>query len=173
MNIYKLILNLSFVLTLLFIFTDSGNSQDIVRVESANAGIHVKSESTDSKIILAQRGDLFELASFKNGWVGIKMFSGKIRYLKADDVEIVSDFSEQVNSSKIIELCQDVQLIEDQAIVEANSKYPEDSSSAEAYKNVIIDKDVLALFRSNNIPAIQNSIFLDCINDSLVPFLDS
>lgn len=173
MNINNLITNLFVVITLLLVYTTSGSSQDVVRVNSDNAEIHVKPELTDSQSMLAQKGDSFELVSFKNGWVGIQMFSGKVRYLKTNDVELMRDFYfEEVHSSKIIELCQDVQIIEDQATEEANSKYPEDQRGADEYKNVLIDSGVLNLFRNNNIPATHNSIFLDCINDSLMPFLD-
>lgn len=173
MKIFKQIAKLILVITFLFVYTTSGISQDFVRVDTENAAIHVKPESTDSQFMLAQKGDLFELKSWRNGWVGIQMFSGKVRYLKTSDVEIVSDFFfEQVEASKIIELCQDVQSIEDQATVDANSKYPEDQKSADEFKNILIDKGILKLFRVNNIPATHNSIFLDCINDSLVPYLD-
>jgi hypothetical protein len=174
MNINKKISILLLAPLLQLVFTTPGTTQDIVRVNSEFAAIHVNPESMGSQIIPAKKGDLFELAGFNNnGWVSIQMFSGKIRYLKTSDVEIVSDlFSDQVNLSKLIGLCQEVQLIEDQAIEEANSKYPEDHRSAETYKYVMIDKEVLTLFRNNNIPATQNSIFLDCINDSLYPFLD-
>lgn len=174
MNTYKPIIHLLFVTTFLFGYTTSGSSQDIVRVESDKAEIHVKPESTDSQLISAEKGDLFELASSNNGWVGIHMFSGKVRYLKINEVEIEKDiFSEQIDFSKIIEFCKDVQIIEDQATEEAISRYPEDQRSAEAYKNVLIDNGVLNLFRNNNIPATHNSIFLDCIYDSLIPYPDS
>ena len=139
MKLYKLITPLFLVLTFLFVYTTSGVSQDIVRVDAENAEIHEKHESTDSYFVLAQKGDLFELASFENGWIGIQIFSGEVRYLNIDDVYIERDFlSEKVDFSSKIELCQDVQTIVDQATLQADSKYPEDQKSAEAYKNVLI-----------------------------------
>jgi len=77
MNIYKLITTLFFATIFLFVYTTSGISQDIVRVNTENAEIHEKLESTDSHFILAQKGDLFELASFENGWVGIHLFTAE------------------------------------------------------------------------------------------------
>ena len=174
MNIYKVIASLLLVVTYTFVCTTIGISQDIVRVETENAEIHLQPESTESSFILAQQGDVFELERLKDDWVGVQMFSGKVRYLKMNQVKIVGDFfSMEVDAAKKINLCKDVQNIEDQAIEEANSKYPKDEKSADEYKNLLIDKDILNLFRNNNIPATHNLIFLECINDSLVPLFDS
>jgi len=171
MKIYRSVITPLLVISLLFICTDWGFSQEIVRVESESAEIHVDPESTDSQFILAEEGDLFELASYNNGWVGIYMFSGNIRYIKMNDIDIEYDpFREEYGSPANSGLCREVHMIEDEAAQEAGSTYPADQDKADVKKDLIIDRGVLNLFRSKNIPATHNSIFLDCVNDSLVPF---
>ena len=71
MNIYKVIASLLLVVTYTFVCTTTGISQDIVRVETENAEIHLQPESTESPFILAQQGDVFQLERLRDDWVGI------------------------------------------------------------------------------------------------------
>lgn len=158
---------------LLLLFTVSGHAQNIVHVIAESTDIYSDPESPTTFLIEAKKGDLFELESYGDQWFQIRMFSGEIRYLKTDDAEIEYDFfQEQVSISKIITQCKEVQRIQSQASEKSNSKYPDNQTRADQYKNVLIDRCVLKLFRNNDIPATRHSIFVDCINDSIVPILD-
>jgi len=81
--------------------------------------------------------------------------------------------SEQDNFAKRLKLCDDVQNILDNATEKAYSSYPVDKADADSLKNMIIDKEILRLFRESDVLAIHNSIFFDCTNDSLIPILVS
>lgn len=163
MNICKVL----FILSFLLLCTTAGISQEIVRVESENAKIYVTPDATDAGYILAQKGDLFDFVKLKKGWVGIKMFSGKVRYINAYDVTIMEDyFLESAESSQLLALCDEVKAIENQSKENAESKYPDDRNNKIAYTNELIDKGILELFRKNKVPATQNTIFTDCIVDS-------
>lgn len=169
---WKIILMFGLLVSL--IFPASANSQNIALVDSESAKIYEEPGPANSHFAMAQKGDLFEIESLDNGWVGIKMFSGKVRYLKLIDIDIQFSMTlGQDNFSKRLKLCDDIQNILDEATEEADSSYPEDKMNSDLLKNKLIDKRVLSLFRKSNVPAIHNSIFLDCANDSLIPISDS
>lgn len=164
---YKILL---LTIPLLLLFTVSGHAQNIVHVVAESTDISSDPNSPSTPLIEAKKGDLFKIESYGDQWFQIRMFSGEIRYLKTDDAEIEYDFfQEQVSTSKIISQCKEVQSIQSQASEKANSKYPDNQTRADQYKNVLIDRGVLELFRNNDIPATRHSIFVDCINDSIVP----
>src|SRR6056297_2203727 len=84
----KWIIILIAFLIVILIHPVSGNSQNIALVKSESAKIYEKPDSANSHFMLAQKGDLFEIESLNNGWVGINLFSGNIRYLKLTDIDI-------------------------------------------------------------------------------------
>jgi len=170
----KWIIILIAFLIVILIHPVSGNSQNIALVKSESAKIYEKPDSANSHFMLAQKGDLFEIESLNNGWVGINLFSGNIRYLKLTDIDIqYSMTSGQDDFSKRLQLCDDVQNILDKASDKADSSYPEDKENAGSLKNKLIDKEILNLFRDRDVPAFHNSIFIDCTNDYLIPISDS
>ena len=161
------------VILLLSMLPAPADAQDIVRVNSEQAHIFEEPNSQSAAFMVVHRGDLFNVDTFTEDWVGIKMFSGYTRYLKLDDVTIESNFSVNYSDfSKRLQLCDEVQEISDQSSKEADSEYPEDEKQAESYESQLIDKRVMRLFREQNIAAVHHTIFLDCVNDSIVPGSD-
>lgn len=165
--------NMILLSLLLFILPSLVASQDIIRVNSEQAHIFVEPNLENKAFMMAQKGDVFKVDTFNKDWVGIKMFSGYTRYLKLDDVTIESNFSANYSDfPERLQLCDEVQEISDQSSQEADSEYPEDKKQAESYESRLIDKRVLRLLREQNIAAVHHTIFLDCVNDYLVPGSD-
>lgn len=149
-------------------------SQTIVHVDSEKTGIYEGPDVESEPFMIAQEGDLFELETSGKYWIGIKLFSGETRFLKRDDVSIQDDLYEgQSSLSERLQLCDDVQKIERDAASEAQSQYPNNEGLADSYEQMIIDERILSLFRRHSVAAIHRSIFLDCINDSIVPISGS
>ena len=174
MNSNNWIIVILSVLLLMLIYPESGNSQNIALVESDSAKIYEEPDSTNAHFMWAQKGDLFEIESLNDGWVGINLFAGKIRYVKLADIDIQYSLSlEQDNFSKRLKLCDDVQNILDNATEKAELNNLLDKKNADSLKSKLIDKDILSLFRESDVSAIHNTIFFECTNDSLIPISDS
>ena len=147
-------------------------SQEVVRVDSDQAGIYAKPDPEIDPFMWAQEGDAFQLEkqAFGKKLVGIRMFSGDTRYLRRDDVTLVYIRPDVEGTlSKRLQLCDEVQKIEADAASEAQSTFSEDDSRARSYENRIIDKRILNLFREHDVAAVHYPIFRECINDSIVP----
>ena len=167
MNIIIPMKKLSALISMLLLVTVSGSAQVMVRVVSAGAEILTEPGVLNVQRITAQQGEIFELESLNNGWAGIYMFSGKVRYVKMDDVELDYEYSpEYIDFSKNIGLCKDVITAQNQATEKAASMYPENETGRLAHKKLLLDKHILMTFRNHNIPAIHHTIFTDCIIDS-------
>lgn len=145
------------------------HAQGIVRIISEGANIHSEPEPTVEHIIQAQLGDTFEMERRHDEWIGIHMFSGEIRYLMLEDAEIDYDlFHQQPENTRVNNVCQEVQEVATRAAEAAGSLYPDDEEEADAYQNLLIDRQLLTLFRERSIPATHNTVFLDCVNDFLL-----
>lgn len=157
----------------LMLGTAPGYTQDVVRVLTDRTIIHDEPDSGTSRQMEARKGELFEVERYTGGWIGIRMYSGRTRYMKPDDVEIVHTyFTEQVDFSTIMGMCNEVKEIEIKAMEEARSTHPDDGTEAVNHKNFLIDRHILNLFRTHRIPTTYTSIFLDCLNDSVMPGFD-
>jgi len=145
------------------------HAQAIVRIISEGAAIHPEPMPSADQIIQAQLGDTFELERQHDDWVGVQMFSGEIRYLHSKDTEIDYDlFHQQPENSRVANVCQEAQEVATRAAEAADTLFPDDEEAADAYQNLLIDRQLLTLFRERSIPATNNTIFLDCVNDSLL-----
>lgn len=145
------------------------HAQGIVRIISESAILHPEPESSVDHFIQAQLGDTFEFESQHDEWVGVHMFSGEVRYLHREDAEIDYDFfHQQPENTRPINMCQEVQEVATRAAEAADSLYPDDEEEADAYQNLLIDRQLLTLFRERSIPTTHNTVYLDCINDFLL-----
>lgn len=158
------------VLTILgLVFALPVSAQEQVRINSDSASIFIAPDSTQTLVSQAKKGEVFVPTAYQEGWVGIHMFSGEIRYVREADTE--SEFKlagYHIDSQIKSEFCVAIRNSQMLAIENADSDDSEsDNRSAEI--NLLLDRYILDVLREYEVPAVKNYVIMGCINDALHP----
>ena len=99
------------------------------------------------------------------------MFSGENRYVSEADTESDYDFAGHYIASSIqTEFCTDIRKSQKMAIENAASEFPERDNRSTAI-NLFLDRAILDVLREYEVPAVNNSVVMGCMYDTLHPWL--
>lgn len=144
-------------------------AQNYIQVLSEEAIIFTDSTLSSINRLQAQKGEVYKLKKYHSEFVAIEMFSDELRYLKRDGINLVFEWQDDFKDFSVEpKLCEEIQSVRTEIEQKALSTGLDNLKKLAAYENFLFDKYMLNLFRKHKITHINNSIFVGCINDSLL-----
>lgn len=135
-------------------------SQEYIKVMKSDVEIHSEPSTTSIVIAKTKDGIIFELKNVKELYFVIVMFSGEYRYIEKASCEKVNfDISIPENEKLRKTVYKSFLKAEDQALRQADKKYPSDFSANIDYSRILNDRYKLKILIDNNLqPPVYSKI---------------
>ncbi len=131
--------------------------------------IYTERNTDTSPIIRATEGDIFEVTDVQDGWTQIHLFSGKEHYIKSSQVATIREIPPYPSYPDVRkDLCTKIKNASSKASKDSSSKYPNNVDQQSSYEYFLLDKYVLDVYRTLDIPATHYSKLIECVDDGLI-----
>ena len=150
-----------------------------VRITGEAVNVRTQPSTQSTVIVVAERGDVFELEGRRGRWLEINMFSGEYRWVHESLAEVTSG-APQMPTSEATRRRAFVEVVraQDRALAESERRYPDGTDARIEYitaridyERLLYDKYELPIFRRFGIaPALRGSLTVEGIRKNWVPY---